>query len=235
VADAADALEKSAYANAIDSNNGMHTWTLTRNGVQVVPVATGSAQANWLATTATEGEALLAAAPAQKVNGSAAAGAPPRLEFTVDIETGGTYHLFVNSSNPNANADSYHVAVDEQWKYHSSKGGEETGYRDVVRQHERQRGRVDPCPRAVHGLALGSGGRVPRQPDRIDDECLARVRRVPGASERERLNNPPVIASVTTEPDTGEAARPRSRSTSPSPSPTPTTASSPTSGGLEGE
>jgi hypothetical protein len=127
VIDASNALEKSEYANAIDSNNGTHRWALNRNGMQVVPVADSSSKANWLANSAAEAQALLNAEPTQKVNGSAAAGTPPRLEFTIDIKTGGTYYLFVNTSNPNADADSYHVAVDGQWKYHSSKGGQETG------------------------------------------------------------------------------------------------------------
>lgn len=127
VIDPTDALEKSTYANAIDSNNGTHTWTLKRNGMQTVPVASAGAKANWLANSAAEGQALLAAAPTQHVNGSAAPGTPPRLEFTVDIQTPATYYLFVNTSNPNDNADSYHVAVDGQWKYQSSKGGSELG------------------------------------------------------------------------------------------------------------
>jgi hypothetical protein len=127
VIDAVDALEQSAYARAVDSNNGTHTWALTQNGLQVVPVGTSAAQAHWLATSAAQGAALLAAGPQQRVNGSLAAGTPPRLEFTVDIETGGTYYLFVNSSHPNVNADSYHVAVDGRWRYHSSKGGSEIG------------------------------------------------------------------------------------------------------------
>ena len=126
VIDAADALERSAFADAIDSNNTTHTWAQAPNGLQTVPIASGSAQ-HWLATSAAQGQALLAATPTQKVNGSAAAGTPPRLEFTVDITNGGTYYLFANTSNPNATADSYHVAVDGQWRYHSSKGGEELG------------------------------------------------------------------------------------------------------------
>ncbi|MFL6125393.1 glycosyl hydrolase 115 family protein [Actinophytocola sp.] len=126
VIDPSDALERSEYANLVAGNDGTHTWALVRNGVQAVPVANSGAKANWLANTAAQAQALLAAGPADHVNGSAAAGAPPRLEFTVDIATGGTYYLFVNSSNPNPDADSYHVAVDGQWRYHSSKGTSET-------------------------------------------------------------------------------------------------------------
>ncbi|WP_219536764.1 glycosyl hydrolase 115 family protein [Nonomuraea guangzhouensis] len=128
VFDAADALEKSASANAADSNNGTHGWAPARNGLQVVPPADASAKAQWLATSAAQAEALFKAGPTQKVNGSSAAGAPPRLDFTVDIRTGGTYYLFVNTSNPNADADSYHVVVDGQWRYQSNKSGPETGF-----------------------------------------------------------------------------------------------------------
>lgn len=127
VIDPADALERSDYATLVDGNDGTHTWALARNGLQAVPVADAGAKANWLANNATQAQALLAAGPADHVNGSAAAGSPPRLTFTVDITTGGTYYLFVNSSNPNQDADSYHVAVDGQWRYHSSKGTSETG------------------------------------------------------------------------------------------------------------
>ncbi|WP_158609387.1 glycosyl hydrolase 115 family protein [Micromonospora musae] len=128
ILDAADALENSASAHATASNNETHGWALARNGLQVVPPADASAKAQWLATSAAQAEALFRAGPTQKVNGSSAAGAPPRLEFTVDIQTGGTYYLFVNSSNPNPDADSYHVLVDGQWRYQSSKSGPETGF-----------------------------------------------------------------------------------------------------------
>ncbi|WP_165974681.1 glycosyl hydrolase 115 family protein [Nonomuraea deserti] len=128
VIDAADALEKSAAAHATGSNNGTHGWALARNGLQVVPPADAGAKAQWLATSPAQAEALFKAGPTQKVNGSSAAGAPPRLDFTVDIRTGGTYHLFANTSNPNPDADSYHVLVDGQWRYHSSKSGPETGF-----------------------------------------------------------------------------------------------------------
>ncbi|WP_103962127.1 glycosyl hydrolase 115 family protein [Nonomuraea solani] len=128
VFDAADALEKSTSANAIGSNNGTHDWALARNGLQAVPPADASAKAQWPATTAAQAEALFKAGPTEKVNGGSAAGTPPRLDFTVDIRTGGTYYLFANTSNPNADADSYHVLVDGQWRYPSSKSGPETGF-----------------------------------------------------------------------------------------------------------
>lgn len=128
VIDPSDALEQSEYASTVDSNDGTHTWALVRNGLQAVPVADATAKANWLANNAAQAQALLAAGPTDHVNGSAAAGSPPRLAFTIDITTGGTYYLFVNSSNPNQDADSYHVAVDGQWRYHSSKGTSETAF-----------------------------------------------------------------------------------------------------------
>lgn len=130
VIDAADALEKSAYANTINSNNGTHTWALSQNGLQVVPIPNINAKANWLASSTAEAQALLAAAPTQKVNGSDAPGTPPRLEYTVDITHGGTYYLFVNTSNPSTEADSYHVAIDGQWRYPATDAqtGTETWY-----------------------------------------------------------------------------------------------------------
>jgi hypothetical protein len=128
VIDPSDALERSEYAGMFDSNNGTHTWTLQRNGLRTVPAADASAKANWLANNAAQAQALLAAGPTDRVNGSAAAGSPPRLEFRVTITNGGTYYLFVNSSNPNQDADSYHVAVDGQWRYHSSKGTSEIAF-----------------------------------------------------------------------------------------------------------
>lgn len=128
VLDAADALEKSASANAVASNNGTHGWAPARNGLQVVPPADAGAKAQWLATSAAQAEALFKAGPTEKVNGGSAAGAPPRLDFTVDVQTGGTYYLFANTSNPNADADSYHVLVDGQWRYQSGKSGPETGF-----------------------------------------------------------------------------------------------------------
>ncbi|MFC8731334.1 glycosyl hydrolase 115 family protein [Luteimicrobium sp. NPDC057192] len=127
VVDTADALEESASARTTDGNDGVHTWTLARNGLQVVPPADASAKANWIATTPAQGDALLAAGPKDVLNGSTASGAPPRLDFQVDIRTAGTYYLFVNSSHPNDNADSYHVAVDGTWRYQSGKTSPETG------------------------------------------------------------------------------------------------------------
>jgi PKD repeat protein len=207
VIDAADGLEASEYANAIDSNNGTHTWALARNGLQAVPVATSSAQANWLATSAAQGQALLEAGPEQNVNSSAAPGTPPRLEFAVDIENGGTYYLFVNSSNPNANADSYHVAVDGQWRYHSSKGGQET---DV----ETWYGSTGVSGAA---LALDPGEHTisvwAREAGTFLNQIALTTSTSPAftgfqsPSQRESLgaNNPPVIDSVAADPDAGEA------------------------------
>ena len=127
VLDAADALEGSDFADATASNNGTHDWALARNGLQVVPPANSSAKAQWLATSAAQAEALFGAGPTEKVNGGTAAGTPPQLDFTVDVETGGTYYLFANTSSPNPDADSYHVLVDGRWRYHSGKTSPETG------------------------------------------------------------------------------------------------------------
>ena len=127
VIDPTDALTPSPSSKAAASNNGTHHWALARNGIQVVPPADSSAKANWIATSATQAQTLFSAGPTQKVNGSSAPGTPPRLDFTVDIQTAGTYYLFVNSSHPNGDADSYHVLVDGQWKYQSGKSSPETG------------------------------------------------------------------------------------------------------------
>lgn len=127
VLDTADTLEDSGFAGSTASNNGTHDWALARNGLQVVPPASSTAKAQWLATSAAQAEALFAAGPTEKVNGGTAAGTPPRLDFTVDVATGGTYYLFANTSNPNPDADSYHVLVDGSWRYSSAKSGPETG------------------------------------------------------------------------------------------------------------
>lgn len=127
VVDAADALADDDSAVSNPSNNGTHDWALARNGVQVVPPASSSAKAQWLATSAAEAEALFSAGPTEKVNGGTAAGTPPQVDFTIDLGTDGTYYLFANTSNPNPDADSYHVLVDGRWRYSSAKGGSETG------------------------------------------------------------------------------------------------------------
>jgi len=127
VIDAADALEDTPGARSEASNNGTHTWAQARNGVQAVPPASAGAKANWIATSPAQATALFSAGPTDKVNGSIAPGAPPRLDFTVDVAAGGTYYLFANMSNPNADADSYHVLVDGTWRYHSGKSSPEAG------------------------------------------------------------------------------------------------------------
>lgn len=127
VVDTTDALEDSEFAASAGSNNGTHDWALARNGLQVVPAANSGAKAQWLATSAAQAEALFGAGPTDKVNGGTAAGTPPRVDLTLDVETGGTYYLFANMSNPNPDADSYHVLVDGRWRYHSGKTSPETG------------------------------------------------------------------------------------------------------------
>jgi hypothetical protein len=70
---------------------------------------------------------MMSAGPTAKVNGGTAPGTPPRLDFTVNIQTPGTYYLFANTSHPNADADSYHVFVDGDWRYGSGKAAPELG------------------------------------------------------------------------------------------------------------
>lgn len=49
-------------------------------------------------------------------------GNAPSINFKVKINTGGTYYLFINMSNPNDNADSYHVLVDGVYRYTHNSG-----------------------------------------------------------------------------------------------------------------
>lgn len=46
----------------------------------------------------------------------------PSINFKVKISKAGTYYLFTNMSNPNNNADSYHVLVDGVYKYTHNSG-----------------------------------------------------------------------------------------------------------------
>ncbi|MDE6635909.1 MAG: hypothetical protein K2K09_04810, partial [Lachnospiraceae bacterium] len=46
----------------------------------------------------------------------------PSLNFRVKIASKGTYYLFANMSNPNDNADSYHVIVDGVYRYTHNNG-----------------------------------------------------------------------------------------------------------------
>lgn len=49
-------------------------------------------------------------------------GQTPSLSYKIKISTGGTYYLFSNMSNPNADADSYHVLVDGKYRYTHNDG-----------------------------------------------------------------------------------------------------------------
>ncbi|MCI8306621.1 MAG: hypothetical protein HFH14_01100 [Lachnospiraceae bacterium] len=46
----------------------------------------------------------------------------PSISFKIKIATKGTYYLFTNMSNPNDNADSYHVLVDGTYRYTHNNG-----------------------------------------------------------------------------------------------------------------
>jgi hypothetical protein len=89
VLDPADALEQSEYTNTADSNNGTHTWTLARNGLRVVPMANSGAQANWLATNASQAQTLLTAGPTdQSADSLQAATAVSGSSSPIDAGTG---------------------------------------------------------------------------------------------------------------------------------------------------
>lgn len=101
VINAADALEQSGFAWASAASDG-HNWTALDAGVQVTPDNGGK----W-----TDGKW-------ESLNGKA-----PALNFRVRVETAGDYYLFVNMSNPDANGDSYHVAVDGAFAYTCDTSG----------------------------------------------------------------------------------------------------------------
>lgn len=46
----------------------------------------------------------------------------PSINFKIKIASKGTYYLFTNMSNPNDNADSYHVLVDGTYRYTHNNG-----------------------------------------------------------------------------------------------------------------
>ncbi|MBR5535970.1 MAG: glycosyl hydrolase 115 family protein [Clostridia bacterium] len=125
VINAATAILNNEHASMTGSSNGVHIWELSGIGISATPMATADSRANWVATNQSDGARLLTAAPNQKVGSSEAYGSAPYLSYNVTITNAGTYKLYVNTSNPNANADSYHVYVDDVWKYHSSDGGSE--------------------------------------------------------------------------------------------------------------
>ena len=106
VIDAADALENSGEAFATSQSG--KDWKLKDIGIQAQP-DTGD---NW-----TKPENLL--------NG-------PSVTYKVNITKADNYYLYVNTSNPDVNADSYHVVVDDQTPYtHTGVNmiGKETWYK----------------------------------------------------------------------------------------------------------
>ena len=107
IIDAYSALEESK--DAFTSGQDGHEWVMTDIGVQDTP-DTG---ATWRDTSV------------QALEGKA-----PGLNYKVNIQNAGTYYLYVNTSNPNVNADSYHIAVDGQYQYVNAANmdGKETWY-----------------------------------------------------------------------------------------------------------
>ena len=103
VIDAADALENSGEAFA---TNASKVWKLKNIGIQAQP-DTG---ANWIDT--------------KNLTNA------PSVTYKVNIANAGNYYLYVNTSNPNADADSYHVAVDGDYSFtdKSEMTGRETWY-----------------------------------------------------------------------------------------------------------
>lgn len=103
VIDAADALENSSEAFA---TNASKEWKLKNIGIQAQP-DTGIF---W-----TDTNNLTDA---------------PSVTYKVNITNAGKYYLFVNTSNPDASADSYHVAVDDAYSYThgDTMTGKETWY-----------------------------------------------------------------------------------------------------------
>lgn len=47
----------------------------------------------------------------------------PQMTFQIDAGNGGTFKLYVNTSNPDGASDSYHVLVDGEYKYANEKAG----------------------------------------------------------------------------------------------------------------
>ena len=105
---AGDALAQSGEAFTV-AGTGNHTFGLSGIGIKVQP----DNGATW-----TDGSM------------SGLSGKAPAATYKVQISTAGTYRLYVNTSNPDANADSYHLAVDGNFVYtdkNDSGGGTATG------------------------------------------------------------------------------------------------------------
>ena len=101
VINAKDALENSDSAKAVSSSMG-HTWEAKDDGIQVRDTAPGDL---WDSRTWAG------------LNGIA-----PALQHKINISNAGAYYLWVNMSNPDDGADSYHVAVDGIYKYVNTDG-----------------------------------------------------------------------------------------------------------------
>lgn len=108
VIQAGDAASGTADAAASGSSSG-HTWALSGIGIQVQP-DTGS---KW-----TDGSV------------GALEGNAPSLTWKVKIIQEGDYRIYVNTSNPNADGDSYHLVTDGAFRYTDTNGsaGTATGH-----------------------------------------------------------------------------------------------------------
>ncbi|MDO4563550.1 MAG: glycosyl hydrolase 115 family protein [Clostridia bacterium] len=124
---ASQALLQTENAYSTASSNLVHDWTLSSVGVSCLPSASSTNKNAWLAVNANEGASLLQAEGTKKATESSTAyGSAPSLNYKITITTPGRYKIYVNTSNPNPDADSYHLFVDGVWQYHSSEGGEQT-------------------------------------------------------------------------------------------------------------
>lgn len=107
VINAADALQNTKYASSQGASKDSYNWSWEAkgNGIQVIPESVQDNKGVW---TDRNWEALY--------------GKAPMLQYKIKIETAGGYYLFANMSNPNNNADSYHVAIDGEYIYQASTG-----------------------------------------------------------------------------------------------------------------
>lgn len=98
VINAADALLESAYSWTEVTAPNVWEMTSDKKGVKVSP----DVNKTWT-NTSDLSEA-------------------PKINFRIKISTKGTYYLFTNMSNPNNDADSYHVIVDGGYRYTHNDG-----------------------------------------------------------------------------------------------------------------
>lgn len=94
VIDAANALDESQYSWT--DTDGNYEWTLTsdRDGLSIQP-DTG---VKWENTS-------------DNLSGA------PSVNYKIDVNSAGTYYLFVNMSAPDMDSDSYHVMIDGEFRY----------------------------------------------------------------------------------------------------------------------